>query len=91
MAMYKHKGLPFRLSDYLELVDWTGRIIREDKRDAIQGYLPLILKCLQIGPKHWLYMTQHFESKFKGLWGILINSNRPASCGILTNFELESM
>ena len=25
-------GLPFRLTDYLELVDWTGRQIREDKR-----------------------------------------------------------
>ena len=28
-------GLPFRLTDYLELVDWTGRQIREDKRGAI--------------------------------------------------------
>ena len=29
------EGLPFRLTDYLELVDWTGRILREDKRGAI--------------------------------------------------------
>jgi hypothetical protein len=28
-------GLPFRLTDYLELVDWTGRILRDDKRGAI--------------------------------------------------------
>ena len=27
-------GLPFHLKDYLELVDWTGRIIRDDKRGA---------------------------------------------------------
>jgi hypothetical protein len=25
-------GLAYRLEDYLELVDWTGRQIREDKR-----------------------------------------------------------
>jgi hypothetical protein len=27
-------GLPFRLTDYLELVNWTGRILRNDKRGA---------------------------------------------------------
>lgn len=29
------EGLPFRLMDYLELVDWTGRQCREDKRGNI--------------------------------------------------------
>jgi hypothetical protein len=28
-------GLPFRLTDYLELVDWTGRMLRDDKRGSI--------------------------------------------------------
>jgi len=63
------KGLPFRLTDYLELVDWTGRIIREDKRGSVSNHLPPILQRLDIEPKHWLYMTRHFESKFKGLVG----------------------
>ena len=63
------KGLPFRLTDYLELVDWTGRIIREDKRGAIDAPLPPILERLNIEPKHWLYLTKHFESRFKGLVG----------------------
>ena len=62
-------GLPFRLTDYLELVDWTGRILREDKRGAINHALPPILDRLQIDPKHWLYLSKHFESKFKGLVG----------------------
>lgn len=35
----KEIGIPFRLIDYLELVDWTGRIIREGKRGAIQAKL----------------------------------------------------
>ncbi|MET0026039.1 MAG: transposase [Candidatus Thiodiazotropha sp.] len=63
------KGLPFQLSDYLELVDWTGRILREDKRGAIPQDLPPILERLQIDPQHWCYMTCHFESRFKGLVG----------------------
>ncbi len=63
------KGLPFRLNDYLELVDWTGRILREDKKGAISENLPPILHRINIETKHWLYMTQNFESSFKGLVG----------------------
>ena len=63
------KGLPFRLQDYLELVDWTGRAIRDDKRGAIPEHLPPILARLQIDPRYWLYMSKHFESRFKGLVG----------------------
>ena len=63
------KGLPFRLDDYLALVDWTGRIIREDQRGAIPSHLPPLLQRLNIEPQHWLYMTQHFESKFKRFVG----------------------
>jgi hypothetical protein len=37
-------GIPFRLKDYVELVDWTGRIIREDKRGHIASDLPPIIK-----------------------------------------------
>jgi hypothetical protein len=29
------KGLPFRYTDYLELVEWTGRILRDDKKRYI--------------------------------------------------------
>lgn len=63
------KGLPFPLKDYLELVDWTGRVIREDKRGAISETIPPILERLNIEPKQWCYLTQHFESRFKGLVG----------------------
>ena len=37
-------GLPFRLMDYLELVDWTGWQGRDDKRGHIDGQEPDILK-----------------------------------------------
>ncbi len=62
-------GLPFRLTDYLELLDWTGKIIRTDKRGHIPTMLPPLLVRLQIDPKHWLYCSTQFESRFKGLVG----------------------
>ncbi len=63
------KGLPFNLTDYLQLVDWTGRQLREDKRGAISKTLPEIMLRLQLDQKHWLYLTQHFESPFRQLIG----------------------
>ncbi|MCX2796364.1 transposase [Microbulbifer thermotolerans] len=45
-------GLPFQLQDYLDLVDWSGRCLREDKRGAIDKQLPPILERLQIDPRH---------------------------------------
>ncbi len=63
------QGLPFRLTDYLELVDWTGRQIREDKRGAIPGDIPPLLQRLQIDSRHWQYLSQNFESPFKGIVG----------------------
>ncbi|MEJ1366710.1 MAG: transposase, partial [Candidatus Sedimenticola sp. (ex Thyasira tokunagai)] len=63
------KGLPFRLEDYIELVDWTGRAVREDKRGATPSHLPPILDRLQIDPQSWLSMTTAFEVRFKSLVG----------------------
>ncbi len=40
------QGLPFKLSDYLELADWTARILRADKRGATPAHLPPILQRL---------------------------------------------
>ena len=62
-------GLPFRLTDYLELVDWTGRQIRQDKRGAIHSKLPPILSRLGIEDENWLELTTSFEANFKDLVG----------------------
>ncbi|AJQ97790.1 hypothetical protein [Gynuella sunshinyii] len=59
------EGLPFQLSDYLELVDWTGRAIREDKRGFIAESLPPILTRLNISGKQWQQLTQQFEKQFR--------------------------
>ena len=62
-------GLPFMLSDYLALVDWSGRIIREDKKGHIPEHLPDILQRLDIDPRNWVYLTNNFEQPFKNLVG----------------------
>ncbi len=63
------KGLPFVFKDYLELVDWTGRILRDDKRGAIPDTLPPVLKRLQIEPQAWITLNREFESRFRYLAG----------------------
>jgi REP element-mobilizing transposase RayT len=63
------EGLPFRFKDYLELVDWTGRIMRDDKRGHIDASTPPLLDRLNMETSNWLYLAQHFESKLKGMVG----------------------
>jgi hypothetical protein len=67
------EGIPFRYTDYLELVNWTGRILRDEKRGAIPANLPAILIRLNINPKHWTYLAKDFESPFKLLLGRVHN------------------
>jgi REP element-mobilizing transposase RayT len=58
-------GVPFKLKDYLELVDWTGRIIREDKRGYIDKQLPDILSRLSFDAESWKILTTEFEDRFQ--------------------------
>lgn len=62
-------GLPFALNDYLQLVDWTGRAIREDKRGAISGSCPPILERLNISDTAWLQLTTELEQQFSNSIG----------------------
>jgi len=62
-------GIPFNLTEYIELVEWSGRIIREDKKGHIPQHLPDIVKRLNIDARHWVYLTKNFEKPFKNLVG----------------------
>lgn len=46
-------SIPCGLEDYLDLVDWTGRAIRADKRGSIRADLPPILQRLSIDAEAW--------------------------------------
>lgn len=64
-------GLPFYLVDYIQLVDLTGRQLRDDKRGAIDGNEPAILERLGLEASHWLELTEQFEICFKKAAGKL--------------------
>lgn len=70
--------LPFSFVEYLRLVNWTGGIIREDKRGAIFSSTPLLLDRLGFEPRHWFFVTTQFESKLKGLVGCVFKMRQAA-------------
>ena len=47
-------AIPFAFDDYLELVDTTDRVIREEKRGYIPGETPQILERLNIDPEPFI-------------------------------------
>jgi hypothetical protein len=63
------KGLPFELKDYLELIELTGRCIREDKAGYIEENQPALLTRLSISPENWLTLTKDFRKLFHGAVG----------------------
>lgn len=65
------KGINFSLKDYLELVDETGRIIREDKRGAISSNAEKILTRLNIPSDNWIKLASEFGKLFHGPVGTL--------------------
>ena len=53
-------GIPFKLKDYLELVDWAGRAITENKRGYIPSGMPPILARLGMQATPVLeYLAKH--------------------------------
>ena len=68
LKVTEQTGIIFGQVDYINLVDWTGRIIRDDKRGAIAVNLPSILTRLNIDIDAWLLQTQHFEQRYQALF-----------------------
>jgi REP element-mobilizing transposase RayT len=67
----KHQscGIQFKLSDYFLLLDATGRVMRSDKRGAIDSGAECILIRLGIDQDKWLKMTREFEHCFNSFVG----------------------
>lgn len=55
-------GILYSFTDYLQLVDWTGRAIRSDKRGSIPSHSPDILERLAIDQTVWLANATQFEA-----------------------------
>jgi len=63
--------LPISFNDYLQLVDWTGRQIREGKRGSIDKNLPPILARLNIDASAWCTAMQPSGNVFGRAMGKL--------------------
>jgi REP element-mobilizing transposase RayT len=59
-------GILFNFKEYLALIDWTGRIIRDDKRGHIDSNTPSILTRLQITAEQWRINSTQFEAIHPG-------------------------
>lgn len=70
------KGIAFSLQDYLVLVDETGRVIRDDKRGAIDSKVCDILNRLNIPSTNWLKIVNEFGQLFHGPVGTLEEFSR---------------
>ena len=57
-------AIPFAFDDYLELVDWTGRAIRSDKREHIPASHPKILDRLGIDPEQFVGRSERLLEAF---------------------------
>ena len=57
---HQRDGIPFRLMDYIELVDWTARQYREGKASLSEDTLP-ILQRLKLNQVNWLETCTQLE------------------------------
>ena len=58
------KGLPFDFRDYCELIELTGRVLRDDKRGAIDVQQAPLLQRLGLSDENWLELTRGFGHAF---------------------------
>ncbi len=60
--------LPIRTGDYLKLVDWTGRQLRDDKCGAIHKDAPSVLQSLDAKSQRWAMRVNAIGS---GYWRVV--------------------
>jgi len=56
-------GIPFNLKDYLELVDWTGRVVRQDKKGFISANAQRVLVRLGISDHEWKLLALDIQKQ----------------------------
>jgi len=64
LAKNECTGVPFSLVDYFELIDWSGRAVRSDKRGANPPNISPILHKLGVNEKEWANNVNHFGRRF---------------------------
>lgn len=67
----QEKELPFEGLAYLELVEWTGRAIRQDKAGHIPDHIAPLLERLQIDKREWVSTIRRFGCRFHRVIGAI--------------------
>jgi hypothetical protein len=70
-AQQASEGIPFSLIDYLELLDWTSRVLRDDNRGVVLGAQPQLLDALGIDDETWCELASSFGNNYHGAVGSL--------------------
>ncbi len=68
--------LPMGTEEYLDLVDRSGRILRSDKREAMDADLAPILRRIGANPDAWPTTISCFGSRFRLAAGLLSSLRR---------------
>ncbi len=56
--------LPLTVADYLEVIDWTARLTRPDKRGVIDATEPTILRKLGLTERQWSTQVLGTETRY---------------------------
>jgi REP element-mobilizing transposase RayT len=63
--------IPYNLKDYLQLTDWTGRLVRPHKKASIPQGTPTLLAALGLSESQWSLLTLQIQKQsicmFNGL------------------------
>jgi len=62
-------SIPFTLFDYLELAEFSGKLILPNKRGSIDSNRPAILKILDIESDSWINTIKHFRRQYANFAG----------------------
>mgnify|MGYP001199880061 CR=1 FL=1 len=86
ISKHHSHAIDFKLVDYLELVDYTGRIIRDDKEaGSIPEHLAPILTRLQFKPTNWVSLVKNLGKSFSHAIGseiLLLNFGKEGRKGL---------
>lgn len=61
--------LPVGLDEYLTLLDWSGRQLKEGKRGAIPAHLAPILARLKVNGSSWMKLVTQLDTLFTNVIG----------------------
>ncbi|WP_028865073.1 transposase [Psychromonas aquimarina] len=89
------QGIAYSLLDYIELVDWTGRFIREDKRGAVCVNAPKLLTSMGLDNETWLALACSFGKDYHVAVGSLdelaLFAEHTGKCWISGKTKLQKM